>query len=67
GYAPGIHFHLEAKVDYLDEEMIQMLALIPCSVQVGLQSFHPQVLRAIHRSLDIEYCVAKIQQMAEAG
>jgi radical SAM superfamily enzyme YgiQ (UPF0313 family) len=67
GYAEDIHFHLEAKVDYLDEEMIQMLALIPCSIQIGLQSFHPQVLRAIHRSLDVESSVEKIRQMAEAG
>ncbi len=67
GFAPEIHFHLEAKVDYLDEEMIQMLALISCSVQIGLQSFHPQVLRAIHRSLDIDFCIEKIQQMNEAG
>ncbi len=67
GHAPEIHVHLEAKADYLDEEMIQMMALIPCSVQIGLQSFHPQVLRAIHRSLDIDSCVDKIQQMAEAG
>ena len=44
-----------------------MLALIPCSVQIGLQSFHPQVLRAIHRSLDIDFCVDNIRQMAEAG
>ncbi len=67
GYAPGIHVHLEAKIDYLDEEMIQMLALIPCSIQIGLQSFHPQVLRAVHRSLDIDFCIEKIQQMAESG
>jgi len=67
GFAPDIHVHLEAKVDFLDEEMIQMLAFIPCSVQIGLQSFHPQVLRAIHRSLDIEFCVRKIKQMLEAG
>ena len=67
GLAADIHVHLEAKVDYLDEEMIQMLALLPCSLQVGLQSFHPQVLRAIHRSLDIELCIEKMQLMAEAG
>lgn len=66
-HAPGIHVHLEAKVDYLDAEMIQMLALIPCSVQIGIQSFHPQVLRAIHRSLDVASCIERIEQLAEAG
>ena len=64
---PAIHFHLEAKIDFIDEEMIQMLALLPCSIQIGLQSFHPQVLRAIHRSLDIDLCIERIRLMAEAG
>ncbi|PLX99595.1 MAG: hypothetical protein C0623_08835 [Desulfuromonas sp.] len=67
GTVPDIHFHLEAKADYLDEEMIQMLALLPCSIQIGLQSFHPQVLRAIHRAINIDLCLERLQILSEAG
>ena len=66
-HAPNIHFHLEAKIDFIDDEMIQMMAFIPCSVQIGIQSFHPQVLRAIYRTIDIEHCIANIRAMCEAG
>ncbi|TYO96681.1 radical SAM superfamily enzyme YgiQ (UPF0313 family) [Geothermobacter ehrlichii] len=47
--APGIHFHLEAKADFLDRETAALLAEIDCSVQVGLQSADPDVLRRVHR------------------
>ncbi len=47
--APGIHFHLEAKADFLDRETAALLAEIDCSVQVGLQSADPEVLRRMHR------------------
>jgi radical SAM superfamily enzyme YgiQ (UPF0313 family) len=50
--APHIHFHLEAKADFLDRETARLLAGISCSVQIGLQSVRAEVLRNIHRSLD---------------
>ena len=65
--APEIHVHLEAKIEHLDSEMIQMMGLIPCSLQVGLQSTQPQVLRAIHRPLDIENYTRQLGELAEAG
>lgn len=65
--APNIHVHLEAKIEHLDSEMIQMLGLFPCSLQVGLQSTQPQVLRAIHRPLDIEAYTRQLGELAEAG
>ena len=65
--APDIHIHLEAKIEHLDAELIQMTALLPCSLQVGLQSTQPQVLRAIHRPLDIETYTRQLKELAEAG
>lgn len=50
--APGIHFHLEAKAEFLDRETARLLANISCSVQVGLQSIHPEVLKELHRPVD---------------
>jgi radical SAM superfamily enzyme YgiQ (UPF0313 family) len=50
--APNVHFHLEAKADCLDRETVRLLGRLPCSVQFGLQSARPEVLKNIHRSLD---------------
>lgn len=52
--APDIQFHLEAKADYLDRETAALLASIPCSLQLGLQSADPEVLRKVHRRFDVE-------------
>jgi hypothetical protein len=67
GRAPDIHVHLEAKIEHLDSELIQMTALLPCSIQVGLQSTQPQVLRAIHRPLNIELYTRQLRELSEAG
>ncbi|ORJ54978.1 B12-binding domain-containing radical SAM protein [Geothermobacter hydrogeniphilus] len=50
----GIHFHLEAKADFLDRETVALLAAVDCSVQVGLQSAHAEILRRVHRPFDPE-------------
>lgn len=65
--APHIHFHLEAKADFLDRETAHLLAALSCSVQIGLQSAHPQVLKTIHRSLDPEDFRKKIHLLAAEG
>ncbi len=65
--APFIHFHLEAKADFLDKETAHLLSKISCSIQIGLQSAHPEVLRHIHRSLDPDQFARRLQQLAHAG
>lgn len=65
--APGIHFHLEAKADYIDRKTARLLGRIPCSVQVGLQSAHPEVLRNIHRALDPQLFAERVQFLAAEG
>lgn len=53
-HGTGIHFHLEAKADFLDRETTALLTDIDCSVQVGLQSAHAEILRRVHRPFDAE-------------
>jgi radical SAM superfamily enzyme YgiQ (UPF0313 family) len=65
--APHIHFHLEAKADYLDRETARLLAKLFCSVQIGLQSARPEVLRNIRRSLDPDQFASKIQLLSREG
>ncbi|WP_298037375.1 radical SAM protein [uncultured Desulfuromonas sp.] len=65
--APGIHFHLEAKADFLDRETAALLAEIPCSVQLGLQSARPEVLRNLNRSFDPRLFEEKARMLSAAG
>lgn len=65
--APQIHFHLEAKADFLDEETADLLAQLSCSVQIGLQSAEPAVLKPLHRSLKPGKMIHALQQLSTAG
>lgn len=65
--APHIHFHLEAKADYLDRETARLLSRLACSVQVGLQSSRPEVLRGLHRSLDPDMFARQVRLLAAEG
>ncbi|RME35313.1 MAG: DUF4080 domain-containing protein [Deltaproteobacteria bacterium] len=47
-----IHFHLEAKADFLDQQCAALLGQLNGSVQVGLQSANPDLLRRMHRPFD---------------
>ncbi len=67
GKAPGLHYHLEAKADYLDRRTISLLGKLNCSVQIGLQSVHKKVLQKIHRTLDLDILAEKIHQLEAAG
>lgn len=65
--APHIHVHLEAKADFLDRETARLLGRLSCSVQVGLQSARPEVLRRIHRKFEPREFSRKIQLLNQAG
>ncbi|WP_282756263.1 B12-binding domain-containing radical SAM protein [Desulfuromonas thiophila] len=65
--APRLHYHLEAKAEYLDEAIVELLQQLSCSVQVGLQSIHPAVLQTIDRSLDAERFCAGLERLGNAG
>ena len=65
--APQIHFHLEAKAEFLDKETAALLSRLTCSVQIGLQSARPEVLRQIHRTLDREAFARQVHLLAAEG
>lgn len=66
-YAPDIHYHLEAKAELLDETTIQLLTRLHCSLQIGLQSAHPTVLRPLQRTFEPAVLFNRLKQLSEAG
>ena len=65
--APHLHYHLEAKADFIDRHTASLLGELNCSVQLGLQSINDQVLKTIHRSLDLEVLAEKIHLLEAEG
>lgn len=65
--APQIHYHIEAKADFLDSETIELLAQLSCSVQIGLQSATAQVLKPLHRNLKPQQMEEQLREMSQAG
>lgn len=65
--APHIHYHLEAKADFIDRHTASLLGKLNCSVQLGLQSIHQQVLKAIHRPLDLDILAEKVHLLEAEG
>ncbi len=57
---PDIHYNLEIRSEYLDPEMAALFGEISCSLQIGLQSAHPEILENINRSLDREDFQSKV-------
>ncbi len=66
-HAPQLHYHIEAKADFLDDETIELLSQLSCSVQIGLQSSTVQVLKPLHRSFSAQQMEQKLGQMSIAG
>lgn len=65
--APRIHYHIEAKADLLDDETIELLAQLSCSIQLGLQSANPDVLRPLRRKLDPQRMKSRLSELSRAG
>ena len=65
--APQIHYHIEAKADFLDTDTINLLSQLNCSLQIGLQSATPQVLKPLHRSFSAQQMEPRLRQMSLAG
>ena len=65
--APDIHYHIEAKADFLDTATIDLLAQLSCSIQIGLQSATAEVLKPLHRNLIPQQMRQRLQQMTAAG
>jgi len=65
--APQIHYHLEAKADFLDLETAELLSQLSCSVQIGLQAADAAVLQPLHRSFNQQKMELQLRQLSSAG
>jgi len=65
--APSVHFHFEVRSEFLDAEMAELFASVTCSLQIGLQSAHRDVLGAVGRHFDRRAFEGKIALLNEAG
>jgi len=65
--APEIHFFFEVRSEFIDPEMADLFAGVRCSLQIGLQSAHDEVLQNISRTFDPADFEAKALLLHNAG
>ena len=65
--APDIHFFFEIRSEFLDRELAGLFAAVKCTLQIGLQSARPEVLRNIGRTMDPAGFQARILLLHQAG
>ncbi len=65
--AQEIHFIFELRAELLDAELADLFAQLNCSLQIGLQSSNPDVLKAINRRFDPVVFLEKIALLNERG
>jgi len=58
--APDIHFTFEIRAELLDEDIVLAFSEIFCSLQIGLQSIHSDVLKSVNRSFNIKVFKEKV-------
>lgn len=66
-HAPNIHYHLEAKADFLDRATVELLSRLSCSVQIGLQSTDPHILKPLNRNCDPQQIIKNLDMLSQAG
>lgn len=65
--APQIHFHFEVRSEFIDRELAELFAGITCSLQIGLQSADPQVLKQVGRTFRQDDFVSRTMLLNETG
>jgi len=65
--APQVHFHFEVRSEFIDAEMAELFASITCSLQIGLQSADPAVLRAVGRGFDPDDFAFRVSLLNGSG
>ena len=65
--APGVHFHFEVRSEFIDPEMAELFASITCSLQIGLQSADPAVLRGVGRGFDPDDFSYRVSLLNSSG
>jgi hypothetical protein len=65
--APLIHYTFEIRTEFIDSELAGLFAGLHCSLQVGLQSIHPEVLANVNRTINTVKFAKKISLLNQAG
>lgn len=65
--APQIHFHFEVRNEFIDREMAGLFAGITCSLQIGLQSADPRVLKQVGRTFRRDDFISRTMLLNETG
>ena len=58
--APDIHFTFEIRAELIDEDIAKAFSEIFCSLQIGLQSIHSDVLKTVNRNFKLDLFKEKI-------
>lgn len=64
---PGTFFYFEVRAEFIDRELARTFSTIPCALQIGLQSVHPEVLEKVHRSLEKKMFVKNTGILNDCG
>lgn len=64
--APELHYHLEAKADFIDAKTIELLSQLSCSIQLGLQSADTEVLAGLNRKINPQRFWAGVELLANS-
>lgn len=65
--APHSHFHFEVRSEFLDRQQAELFASITCSLQIGLQSADPDVLKKSGRSFSRSDFTSKVAFLNDSG
>jgi hypothetical protein len=64
---PETYYYFEIRTEFLDEESAFAFSSIPCTLQIGLQSSDPAVLKEINRDFDPDMFKEKVSLLGDAG
>jgi radical SAM superfamily enzyme YgiQ (UPF0313 family) len=65
--APDVHFTFELRAELLDKDLVEAFSQIYCSLQIGLQSIHKDVLEAADRKFDRKLFEEKVRMLVKSG
>ncbi|MDC7233635.1 MAG: radical SAM protein [Spirochaetales bacterium] len=64
---PKTYYYFEIRTEFLDQETTEAFASVPCTLQIGLQSASPSVLKTINRKFNPREFRDKTALLGEAG
>ena len=65
--APTLHYHMEIRTEFLDEDQAALFAELGCTVQIGLQTSREEVAQKIGRPFSPEKFMEKVSLLHSEG